>query len=200
MLPLNQKWLASFLWRIILMNDPVKNKVDWKKKLRHEFVEYGINVCYLSLVFAALVCYRRLLLAAHDVTYTNYGFALIEAFVLGKVILIGSLMRLDRGLESKPLILSTLFRTVVFTVFVAGFKIIEHGVVGLFRKGDFMAGVGEVFGKGQHEILANTLMLFVALLPFFAFKELERVLGRDQIRSLFFWRKVGATIPPQAEP
>lgn len=182
------------------MSNPDKKKAGWKQRLSHEFVEYGINVCYLSLVFAALVWYRRLLLAAHDITYTNYWVALIEALVLGKVILIGTLIRLDRGLESRPLILSTLFRTLIFTVFVAVFKVIEHGIVGLWRGGGFTAGLHELSAKGWHEILANGLMLFVALLPFFAFKELERVLGQDKIRALFFRRRTATTIQPEAEP
>jgi hypothetical protein len=40
-------------------------------------------VIYLTIVFAAFTVYRRLLLSAHDISYTNYGFALIEALILG---------------------------------------------------------------------------------------------------------------------
>ena len=66
-----------------------KKKGDLKKKIVHEMGEYLINVCYLTLVFAAFTQYRRLLLAAHDITYTHYGVAVIEALILGKVIMIG---------------------------------------------------------------------------------------------------------------
>ena len=66
------------------MSSPDKKKGDLKKKIVHEVVEYWINVCYLTLVFAAFTQYRRFLLAAHDITYTNYGFAVIEALVLAK--------------------------------------------------------------------------------------------------------------------
>jgi hypothetical protein len=45
---------------------------DLKEKVRHELIEYGINIVYLTLVFAAFTVYRRLLLAAHDITYTHY--------------------------------------------------------------------------------------------------------------------------------
>jgi len=62
------------------MNGPDKKKGDLKKKIVHEVVEYWINVCYLTLVFAAFTQYRRFLLAAHDISYTNYGFAVIEAW------------------------------------------------------------------------------------------------------------------------
>jgi hypothetical protein len=80
---------------------------DVKKKIVKEFVDYWINVFYLTLVFAAFTQYRRIVLAAYDIVYTNY------------------------------------------------------------------------------------LIIFVALIPFFALKELERVLGEDKIRALFFRRRIG---------
>ena len=79
--------------------------------------------CYLTLVFAAFTQYRRFLLAAHDITYTNYWVAVIEALILAKVIMIGDVLRLGRGLEQKPLIYPTLYKTVVFTLFVGVFTV-----------------------------------------------------------------------------
>lgn len=75
-----------------------------KDKVRHELIEYGVNVVYLALVFEAFTQYRRLVLAAYDIIDTNYWFAAIQALVLGKVIMIGRVFRLGRGLEDKPLI------------------------------------------------------------------------------------------------
>jgi len=164
-------------------------KGDLKKKIVHEVVEYWINVTYLTLVFAAFTQYRRFLLAAHDITYTNYGFAVIEALILAKVIMIGDVVRLGRGLERKPLIYPTLYKTVVFTLFVAVFTLIEHGIKGLWKGEGFTSGVVDFFGKGSNEILANSIVVFVAFIPFFAIKELGRVLGEDKIRALFFRRR-----------
>jgi hypothetical protein len=97
--------------------------------------EYWINGCYLTLVFAAFTQYRRFLLAAYDITYTNYWVAVIEALVLAKVIMIGEVIRLGRGLEQKPLIYPTPYKTVVFTLFVGVFKLIEQEIKGLFGRG-----------------------------------------------------------------
>ena len=151
-------------------------------------VEYWINVIYLTLVFAAFTQYRRIILAAHDVTYTNYGFAVIEALILAKVIMIGAVLRLGRGLEKKPLIVPTLYKTVVFTLFCGVFTVLEHAIKGLWTGTGFMGGIAEFFGKG-HELLANSLVVFVAFFPFFGVKELGRVLGEEKIRALFFRRR-----------
>ena len=142
---------------------------ELKAKARHELIEYGVNVVYLTLVFAAFTVYRRILLAEHGVTHENYGFAVIEALVLGKVIMLGDLARLGRGLEAKPLIVPTLYKTLVFSALVAAFKVVEL-----------------LSDKWSDELLANGLVLLVALIPFFAIKELGRVLGKDTVSSLFF--------------
>jgi hypothetical protein len=168
------------------MGGAEKKKGTLKEKLVHEVVEYWINVCYLTLVFAAFTQYRRFLLAAHDISYTNYGFAVIEALILAKVIMIGEVVRLGRGLERKPLIYPTLYKTVVFTLFVGAFKIVEEVVKGLLTGEGITGGLAYFFEKGPYELLANSIIVFVAFIPFFGIKELGRVLGQDKIRTLFF--------------
>ena len=164
-------------------------KENLKKKIFHELVEYWINVIYLTLVFAAFTVYRRIILAAHDVTYTNYWVAVIEALVLAKVVMIGDVLHLGRRLEHKPLIYSTLLKTIVFTIFVGAFTLIEHVIKGLWKGEAFVEQFGNFLGKGYHEVLAGSMVVFVAFIPFFGVKELGRVLGQEKIRALFFRRR-----------
>ena len=159
---------------------------ELKDKARHELIEYGINVVYLTLVFAAFTVYRRILLTEHGVAYENYGFAVIEALVLGKVIMLGDMFRLGRGLEARPLIYPTLYKTFVFSALVAAFKVVEFGIKGLWQGVGFSGGLMLLSDKWSDELLANGLVLLVALIPFFAIKELGRVLGKDRLSSLFF--------------
>ena len=166
-------------------------KKNIKKKIVHEITEYWINVVYLTLVFASFTQYRRLVLAAHDITYTNYWVAVIEALVLAKVVMIGDVLHLGRRLEHKPLIYSTLLKTVVFTIFVGAFTLIEHVIKGLWKGEAFVEQFGNFLGKGYHEVLAGCMVVFVAFIPFFAFRELGRVLGEGKIRTLFFRRRDG---------
>ncbi len=151
--------------------------------------EYWMNFFYLTLMFAAFTQYRRLVLAAHDIIYTNYWIAVIEAAVLAKVIMIGGVLRLGRGLEKKSLLYSTLYKTFVFSLFVAVFKLIEHMIKGLWKGNGLTQSLADYFGRGPHELLANVLVVFVAFIPFFAFKELGRVLGEGRVWDLFFRRR-----------
>ena len=171
------------------MSSPDKKKRNLKKKIFHEMAEYWINVAYLTLVFASFTQYRRLILASHDITYTNYWVALIEALILAKVVMIGDALRLGRTLDHRPLIFSTVFRAVVFSLLVGAFTLIEHGIKSLWMGKGFTAGLVGFLGKGSHELLAGCLVVFVAFIPFFAFREMGRVLGEGKIWALFFHRR-----------
>jgi hypothetical protein len=168
------------------MSNVGKTKGSLKGKIVHEFAEYWIIVAYLTLMFAAFTQYRRLVLAAYDIWYTNYWFAVIEALVLGKVIMIGEALHLGRNFDQKPLIYSTLYKTVVFTIFVGFFTLLEHEIKGLWQGKEFTGGLMEFFEKGMHELLANSLIVFVSFIPFFAFRELRRVLGVGTLWGYFF--------------
>jgi hypothetical protein len=171
------------------MSSSDKKKKSLKEKIFHEMAEYWINVGYLTLAFAAFTQYRRFVLAAHDITYTNYWVAVIEALILAKVVMIGDALRLGRGLGQKPLIYPTLFRTIVFSLFVGAFTLIEHMIKGLWMGKGLTGGLIELLGKGHHELLAGCLVTFVAFIPFFAFRELGRVLGEGKMWALFFLRR-----------
>jgi len=169
-----------------------EKKIDRiRQKFMLEMSEYAINVIYLTFAFAAFTQYRRLLLASYDISYTNYWFAVIQALILGKVIMVGGLFRFGRRLEHLPLIFATLYKSVVFTALVGLFTLIENGLSGLWSGAGFAGGIAGYLDKGVHEILANSLVVFVALVPFFAVKEIGQVLGRQKIWALFFRSRSG---------
>ena len=90
-------------------------------------------------------------------------FAVIEALILAKVIMIGDVVRLGRGLEQKPLIFPTLYKTLVFTLFVAVFTVLEH-VIKWALEGDGTPGrFLSSWGKGTMKyspIVLSFLLLF----------------------------------------
>jgi len=159
-----------------------------KQKIAHEVIEYWINCVYLALFLVAFTWYRRLILAEYNVEYTNYWFPLIEAAVLAKVIMIGDIVGLGRGLEERSLMVPTLYRTVAFSVWVALFRLLEETIRGLLHGQGLTAGYWVLASESRYEMLAGCVMMFVAFVPFFAFKELERVLGEGRLLALFWNR------------
>ncbi|MGN6733799.1 MAG: hypothetical protein ACTHMB_17800 [Candidatus Binatia bacterium] len=168
------------------MNEMQKESAGWKKKAIHELIEYWINFGYLAFFLVAFTWYRRLILAEYQVQYTNYWMPLIEAAVLAKVIMIGDLLRLGRRMENKPLIVSAVFRAVMFSVWVAIFNVLEETVRGLLHGQGITGGFEDILNRGWYELLSRCVVIFAAFIPFFSFKELERVLGQEKLRTLFW--------------
>ena len=169
-----------------------ERKGGWKQKIVHEAIEYGINFIYMAFIFAALEWYRRLILVEYQISYLHYGIALIKAAVLAKVVMAGDILRLGRGLEDKPLIFPALYKAFVFTVWVGIFGVFEHTIGGFLHGKGLTEGFYELMSMGGYELFAKCLVTFFAFVPFFAFKELGRVLGEGKIRAMLFRRRVGA--------
>src|SRR5262245_24990896 len=157
-----------------------------KEKVIRELKVYWIITLYLAFLFGALMVYRRLILAEFGVSYLHYGFALIEALIIAKVIMIADALKLGRRFEHRPLVFSVAYKSALFAVFVLLFGVLEHVVDGLFHKQDASAILHGMIEMGMYEILARVVMLVMAFVPFFAFWELGRVLGPDKLSALFF--------------
>ena len=168
------------------MDDTNKKKAGWKQKILHELKEYWLIVLYLAIFFGVFTNYRRLVLAHYHISYEAYGFSVIKALVLAKVILVAESLRLGRGLEDKPLIVPTLYKAFLFTVCVALFNVAESMIRGFIHGSGLMGAVSEFTSRFDDEFLAGTLVVFFSFIPFFAVRELGQVLGEGKILALFF--------------
>lgn len=157
-----------------------------KERVLEEVRNFWIITLYLALLFGSFMVYRRLILAELGLTYLHYGFALVEALVIAKVILIGDAFRLGRRFEGRPLVYSVVWKSVLFGAFVMLFGVLEHVIEGLFHKKGAMEILGGMMDIGMYELLARVVILIVAFVPFFAFWELRRVLGPRRLSALFF--------------
>jgi hypothetical protein len=160
--------------------------MGFKQKLMSGLKTYWVNVLYITLFFSVFTDYRRLILAHYQIPYKEYGISVIKALILAKVILIAEHFHLGAGLEKKPLIYPTMYKSFLFTICVAILSIIEALIRGFLRSEGF-TGVQSMFMKCfTYEWFATILVAFVAFIPFFAIKELGRVLGSGKITELFF--------------
>jgi len=166
-----------------------------KEKALEEFKVFWIITLYLAVFLGSFTVYRRLILKEFGVTYLHYGFALIEALIIAKVILIGDALGLAKRFERGPLILSVLYKSALFGAFVFLFGILERVVEGLFHKEDWASILRHLTDLGMYEILARVIMLIIAFVPFFAFWEIGRVLGPGKLSALFFSRQSENPLP-----
>ena len=164
-------------------------KAGWRQKLTAELIEYWVLATYLSCFFGAFTWYRRIILAEYKIGYTHYFVGVIEALVLAKVTLIGDMLRLGHRLADRPLIVVSVYKAVVFSMWVGVFTLFEELIEAWMGGTGWSGFVSVLLDQGKYELLAKCLITFVAFIPFFAYGELERVLGEGRIRSLLFKRR-----------
>lgn len=166
-------------------------RAHFKEEARREMREFMVITLYLAILFGAFTLYRRLSYAELGIGYLAYGFKLIEALVIAKVILIGEAIGLGRGSEHRPLAVSVAVKTFLFSILIAAFNLLEHAIGGRVHGQSWGQAFMSITDKGMDEMLARTLVLVIALVPFFAFLELNRVLGPGKLSALFFSRRSG---------
>ena len=76
----------------------------------------------------------------------------------------------------------------MFSLFVAAFAVLEQIIEGVIHGKGVAAGIHKVMNEGRDELLARSLLTFFSFVPFFAFKEIGRVLGHGKLSAMFFSR------------
>ncbi len=166
-----------------------ERKAKLKEKAAEELRLMLLVTAYLAAFFVAFLTYRRLISREFGVNAFHYGFALIEALVIAKVVLIGRALGLGKTDDRRTAAFSVLRSSFLYGLLVGVFAIVEHLVEGLIH-GKTLAASWEAFlNQGVYEMLGRTLVLFVAFIPFFAFWELGRLAGDRKVFDLFFRRR-----------
>jgi hypothetical protein len=171
------------------MNGRHEKTSGLKEKILHEVKELLAIFLYLALFFCAFTMYRQLVMKEMGISYFHYGFALIKALVLAKVILLGQHVRFARVFDDRPLIVPTFYKVIVFSLFALAFEILEHVIGGLLHGKGPLSALQEIVSAGRDELLARTLVMLVAFVPFFAFSEMARVLTEGRLRELFLHKR-----------
>lgn len=154
-----------------------------KEKIKHELWEMLWLFLYLAFFFCALVAYDKLLLSQYEVEYWNFAFALLNAAVITKVIMIGEYAKLGTRHEGKALIISALWKALVFGLLVFAFHIIEEIVKRLLHGANVENATRHIrfdqFGS-------RAIVVFCTFVPLFVFREFRRVMGEEEFSKFMF--------------
>ncbi len=160
-------------------------KPNFKQKLTHEFSEYLVNFGYMAIIFSAIILYRRLVLASHGIYLEDYFMGVIKAFVIAKVVMLAAFIKVSRLFENRPLYISILYKAVYFTLTVMAFDVVEEFIRELIHLKQVTEAVSATITQINLVWLGGSMLIFFIFIPFFAFRELVRKLGKDKVRELF---------------
>lgn len=147
-----------------------------------------IMALYLWAFLAVLNLHKTVVLQQQHIDYNGLGFAAINAVVLVKVMLIADDLKLGTRFRGESLIWHTLYASFLFAVVLVCFHIIEDAVLAWLRGKPLSESLAD-FGAGNlRGVLSIGAIAFVALTPFFLFREIGRVVGEDHLWELVFRR------------
>lgn len=172
-----------------MINLMEETKKNLKQRVVHELYRFAFYTLFFTFFFWSFSTYN-LILGEHPVTLLNYGYGFIESLILAKIILVGETLKLGEKFANRSLIIPTFYKSLVFTLFVIGFLILERFVTGSIRGKEASEIYQELLSKGIDEIAAKIQVMYFVFILFFAFLEIGRVLGENKLFNLFFRRDI----------
>ena len=153
--------------------------------LREKAIDEGrrflVMFLYLWAIFALFALHERIVLRELDASLPSQGFAFVNALVLAKVMLIAENLNLGGWLQGRPLIWPILHESCLFALLFIAVHYLEHIVVGLFHHETVRASVPAVGGGGMAGLVSTAVIMAVTLIPFFAFRDVNRQLGGNRL-------------------
>jgi hypothetical protein len=160
-------------------------KKSLKERAISELEKYAIITVYLWLLFALFSLHTRQVLQQHGMTSVwQTGFALVNALIFGKVILIAQVLEVGKSLERLAIMWIVLSKSLIFAVLLIAFHVAEEAIRAWFESQPLSEGLAD-FGGTLAGLLTYAAIFFAVLIPFFAFQEVARVLGSGALRDLF---------------
>ena len=164
-------------------------------RIYHQVIQFLLIAVYLFVVFAVLALHEEVVAAKNGIAYHFYGFAAINAIILGKVMLVAEDLnfanRFFRNLffTNSPLVYVIVFKSVAFTILFFVFDIVEEVLVGVFKGKTVAESFPNIGGGSPRGIFFMIVVITVLLSPFFAYREVGKVIGERELHSLMFTRK-----------
>jgi hypothetical protein len=160
-------------------------KRTFKERIFHNFREFVAMFLYLWLLFALFAYHEVIVLAKHHIDYKPFGLAFVNAFVLAKVMLVAEELRVGTRFRRSAPVFPVLHKSLLFAIIFICFNFAEEIVIGLWKGRRLAESIPKIGGGSPLGIVIASLIITVALIPFFAFRELSRVMGKGVLEALF---------------
>jgi hypothetical protein len=165
-------------------NEMQAAKPSLKTRLYAELRKFLAIFAYLWLVFSVFLLHEWTVLASHQIGFKFYGLALVNALILAKIMLIAEAFGFANRLDDKPLIYPIAFKSIAFSALLVLAYIGEETAVGLFHGKSVAESVPQIGAGGLIGAVTIGVIMCIALVPFFAFREIARAVGTAEFRAL----------------
>jgi hypothetical protein len=162
-----------------------QRKPGLKQRVLDEVIKFLAIAFYLWVMFGVFALHEAVVSEKDHINYHFYGFAIINALILGKVMLVAEDLHFANWFKDKPLMYPILCKAVAFSILFLVFDVVEEVLVGVF-KGKTIGSIPSVGGGSLSGVFFVGVILAIALIPFFAFREIGRAIGERELHALLF--------------
>ncbi|MBL1255270.1 DUF4339 domain-containing protein [Methylocystis sp. Sn-Cys] len=150
-----------------------------------ELISYLAISGYLLVWFCAVLIYRATVLRGGGIEFAAFGVAVAKALILGKLML--TLNSAQRDAIGETLLAWTAKKALYFALALFLLSVAEGLIVGYLHARGAKAPLGEIAGGAIAQAAATAVLMFLALLPYLAFRRLAREFG--ELPELLFSRR-----------
>ncbi|HEY6734818.1 MAG TPA: hypothetical protein VI256_13685 [Roseiarcus sp.] len=155
-------------------------------KAADEFRRFLLLFFYLWILFGVFVLNQGVVLREHGINFAMQGFAFFNALVFAKVMMLFEVFDPGRWLRKRPLIYPILYESLLLTVLFLIAHVLEKTIEGLIRGKTLTESMPVLTGAGLPGFLSITVILFIALLPFFGLRNLSLAMGEGRLYGMIF--------------
>ena len=157
--------------------------------IKHELKEAIVPMVFFFAVFHIMAAMKMLMLEEYNVTPTGVAVGTVLAFTMAKAVLIVDKLRFTNLFAGKPIIISVLWKTVIYSVFCFVFRFIEELIPLVSKHNGFGTAVERVFSEiSWPHFWALQIWLVIALILYSSIGELDKYLGTGTIKKAFIGR------------
>lgn len=172
-----------------MANNKPAGKESLKEKAFDEMKKYAALTAYLWVLFVLLGLYRRLLLKENGIDGWTQSYAIVNALVFAKVLLLGDILNLGASLRKHAVIWVVLGRTAIFTALLMAFHAVEEAVRALIKGEAVASSLLHLGGGSWLGVWVFAGLMFAMLFPLSMFGEVSRVLGKGVMWRLLTGRE-----------
>lgn len=156
-------------------------------RLKREISGAIPTVLFFFVVFQLLAFSRALVLKGYDIQVSSFVNATIAALIVGKVVLIADLLPIINRFPNRPIVYNITWKTFIYMVAALLVRYAEHLISFIREYKDLAVANSHLLDEvvWPHFWYVQ-LWLLICFFIYNTLRELGRVIGQDQIRSIFF--------------
>jgi hypothetical protein len=163
-----------------------RRALDWAVE---EFKQLAVVFLYLYVCYAIFNLHERMVLEEHRIDINILGLAVINALVLAKVMIVAEHLNIARRFHDHPLVVPIALKSLAFAVLFLVFHVLEGIVIGVAGGRGVLESVPAVGGGGIAGFTSAAVIMTVVLVPYFAYREIGRVIGAHVLHAALFRRR-----------